>query len=33
MELQDELNSLEKELEEKTNRYFELLEIKESYEI
>jgi hypothetical protein len=32
MELQEELNELEKELEEKTNRYFELLEIKESYE-
>lgn len=32
MELQDELNNLEKDLEEKTNRYFELLEIKESYE-
>jgi len=32
MELQEELNNLEKDLEEKTNRYFELLEIKESYE-
>ena len=32
MELQDELNNLEKELEDKTNRYFDLLEIKESYE-
>lgn len=32
MELQDELSNLEKELDEKTNRYFELVEIKESYE-
>ena len=32
MELQDELSKLEKELDEKTNRYFELVEIKESYE-
>ena len=32
MELQEELNDLKQVLEEKTNRYFELLEIKESYE-
>ena len=33
MELQEELTNLENDLEVKTNRYFELLEIKESYEI